>query len=124
MSVAVCDRRSQAVFELSPEGVARRDPFGGAVACANHFLGSGRHTLGDTNPFDTRGRLDRLTRAAAGPAPLGVTGTWAALDAVNQGALTIQSMVFEPARLSLHVALGEGPATRRPPTELRLAGWF
>lgn len=124
VSVIACDRRDQAVFELSPEGVVRRDPTGGAVVCANHFLGSGRHTLGDTNPFDTRGRLDRLRRAADAPAPLGVPEAWAALDATNQGPLTIQSMVFEPHRLAVHIALGAGPATRLAPTELRLTDWL
>lgn len=123
VSVAVCDGAGQAVFELSPEAVARRDPERGAVACANHFLGPAGSNLGRTNPFDTRGRLDRLARAADGT-DLGVGEAWAALDAVNQGPLTVQSMVFEPRRLTAHVALGAGPATRLAPTELRLADWF
>jgi isopenicillin-N N-acyltransferase like protein len=124
VSVTVCDPTDQSVFELWPDAVARRDPERGAVVCANHFLGPARTTFGRNNPFDTLGRLDRLARVASAPEPLGVTGAWAALGAVSQGALTIQSMVFEPRRLALHVALGEGPATRRAPTELRLADFF
>lgn len=124
VSVIACDRREQAVFELSPERVARRGPERGTVVCANHFLAPGRHTLGDTNPFDTRGRVDRLRRAAAAPGALGVPEAWAALDATHQGELTIQSMVFEPQRLTARVSMGAGPATRLPPTELRLTDWL
>jgi hypothetical protein len=124
VSVTVCDRQTQAVFELSPEAVARRDPERGAVVCANHFLGPVRTNLGRSNPFDTRGRLARLLRFAGAPERLSVEGAWAALDGVSQGPLTIQSMVFEPARLAVRLALGEGPATRLPPAELRLAEWF
>jgi hypothetical protein len=124
VSVAVCDSDEQAVFELAPEGVTRRDPERGAVVCANHFLGSGRPRLGGTNPFDTRGRLERLTQFAGLAERLSADEAWAALDGVSQGPLTLQSMVFEPRRLALRVALGEGPATRLAPTELRLAEWF
>jgi hypothetical protein len=55
---------------------------------------------------------------------LDVAAAWAALAGVSQGPLTLQSMVFEPRRLAVHVALGAGPATRTPPTELSLAAWF
>jgi hypothetical protein len=124
VSIAVSDPNDQAVFELSPDAVARRDPDRGAVVCVNHFLGPARANLGGANPFDTLGRLDRLTRAASRCELLGVSEAWAALDEVSQGPMTIQSMVFEPRRLALHVALGEGPATRLAPTELRLTDWF
>ena len=36
------------------------------------------------------------------------------MHAVNQGEDTIQSMVFEPVPLRLHVGLGQGPVTARP----------
>ena len=124
VSVTVCDRSDQAVFELYPVAVGRRDPECGAVVCANHFLGPARTNFGRDNPFDTLGRLERLSRVASGPGTLGVEEAWAALGEVNQGPLTIQSMVFRPRDLTLHVALGEGPATRLAPTELRLAEWF
>lgn len=124
VSVTVSDVSDEAVFELSPDAVARRDPEGGAVVCANHFLGPARTNFGRGNPFDTLGRLERLGHAAANPELLGVREAWSALDGVHQGALTIQAMVFEPRRLALHVAMGAGPATRFAPIELKLAGWF
>jgi hypothetical protein len=125
VSVAACDVANQAVFELSPDAVVRRDPDRGAVVCANHFLGPGRADLARDNPFDTLGRLDRLLAVAgAAGARFDLAAAWAALAGVNQGAMTLQSMVFEPRRLALHVALGAGPATASPPTELRLGEWF
>lgn len=78
-----------------PGTVVRRNPAGGVWLRGN--------------PFDTRGRLARLERLAAD---------------VSQGPLTLQSMVFEPRRLALHLALGDGPATRHDPAELRLAEPF
>jgi hypothetical protein len=124
VSMAVCDERDQAVFELAPENVVRRDPERGAVVCVNHFQGPARTNFGRDNPFDTFGRLDRLSRAAFASTRLGVAEAWAALGEVSQGELTVQSMVFEPRRLALHVAMGEGPATQRKPVELLLGEWF
>lgn len=46
------------------------------------------------------------------------------LDAANQGANTIQTMVFEPAAGKLHVALGPGPATKLPLRTLDVGAWF
>ncbi len=124
VSVAACDTSEQAVFELAPRGVTRRDPERGAIVCANHFLGPGSADLSRTNPFDTLGRLGRLSSAARSSDRLDVPAAWAALAGVSQGPLTLQSMVFEPRRLAVHLALGEGPVTRSTPTELRLGEWF
>lgn len=124
VSVTVCDTTDQAVFELSPEFVVRRDTAHGAVACANHFLGPGGANLGHANPFDTIGRLGRLVRVAAVHPRFGADEAWAALGDVSQGELTVQSMIFEPRRLVVHVALGPGPVTAQEPSELHLADWF
>jgi hypothetical protein len=53
-----------------------------------------------------------------------VADLFAVLHAVNMGPMTIHSMVFDPARLRLHLSLGKGPATAIPPTELPLGEWF
>ena len=36
------------------------------------------------------------------------------MHAVNQGNHTIQTMVFEPAILVLHLSIGAGPTSARP----------
>jgi hypothetical protein len=43
------------------------------------------------------------------------------MDAVNQGERTLQTMVFEPSSLRLHLAMGKGPATRLPLRTLDLS---
>jgi hypothetical protein len=42
------------------------------------------------------------------------------LDEVNLGDITLQSMVFEPAALKLHIALGDCPVTKHPYHEVDL----
>ena len=43
------------------------------------------------------------------------------LDAVSLGTQTLQTMIFEPGTLKLHVAFGEGPSSRLPLRTLDLA---
>jgi hypothetical protein len=124
VSMAVCDPFDQAVFELSPESVVRREPERNALVCTNHFVGPMRSNLGDANPFNTVGRMERLSRAVAVECLIGVEEAWETLLDVSQDTLTIQSMVYEPARQTFHVALGEGPATLQAPTEVRLTDWL
>jgi hypothetical protein len=46
------------------------------------------------------------------------------MDAVNQGPLTIQTMIFEPDSLRLHLAIGSCPSSKLPLKELDLAPLF
>jgi hypothetical protein len=46
------------------------------------------------------------------------------LDAVHQGKDTLQSMIFEPAALRLHLALGDCPTTVQPYHVLELRELF
>jgi isopenicillin-N N-acyltransferase-like protein len=124
VSLVVCDRETPTVFELSPERVVRRDPVRGVSVCTNHFVGAG---LASPYPPDTFGSVRRhrlLGRVATSGSRLGLADLFAVLHAVNMGPMTIQSMVFEPTRLRLHLSLGPGPTTALAPTELRLADWF
>ncbi len=43
---------------------------------------------------------------------IGVEDVHERLDAANLGNFTLQTMVFEPATLKLHLAIGELPASR------------
>jgi hypothetical protein len=43
------------------------------------------------------------------------------LHAVNQGGDTLQTMIFEPASLKLHLAFGKCPSSALPMKELDLA---
>ncbi len=124
VSLVVCDREGPAVLEVGPEAVVRRDPPAGVSVCTNHFVGPG---LASPVPPDTFGTVRRhrlLERVVAAGGRLGVADLFATLHAANLGPFTIQTMVFEPARLRLHLSMGPGPASARPPAELSLADWF
>ena len=46
------------------------------------------------------------------------------VDAANQGKFTLQTMIFEPAALKLHLAIGECPSSALPLKELDLKPLF
>lgn len=124
VSLVACDRDSPAVFEMSPERVVRRDPARRVSVCTNHFVGEGLASRYPPDTFGSSRRHRLLERVAASGSRLGVADLFGTLHAVNLGPFTIQSMVFEPRRLRLHLSIGPGPTTARPPTELRLSEWF
>ena len=68
-------------------------------------------------------RYALLSKAAA-IEKLGVADVFKKLDEVNLGRLTVQSMVFEPGPLVLHLAMGTCPATKRPLEKLELKPFF
>lgn len=116
-SLAVCDRRSGGVLELTPRNVVLRRSERGIAACANHFrteplarfLVSPRYRI-----LSGAHRLDKL----------GLDDVARKLDEVNLGRLTIQTMIFEPDPLVLHLAIGSPPTSRLPLVRLELAGLF
>ena len=66
------------------------------------------------NVANTYGRFEVLEGVRKLDRKLTIPDVHASLDAVNLGGLTLQTMVFEPATLKLHVALGDAPASRLP----------
>jgi hypothetical protein len=69
-------------------------------------------------------RYDILEKCQAGGAKLGIEDVAKELHAVNLGRFTIETMIFEPATRTLHLAYGPGPATLRPLTKLELKPLF
>jgi hypothetical protein len=119
--VVLADADSARVLELTPDGVFARSPDGELVGCTNHFRHPALANAGQPNLYGTLERAAALGQIAAeAPARLGPADVWTALGRVHQGALTIQSMVFEPAARAVHVAFGPGPTTNLRPTTLEL----
>jgi hypothetical protein len=116
MNLAVCDRNGGAVFEITPDNVARRNAEDHAVFCTNHFRAPGM-TVGETCR-----RYDAIQ--ALPDRPIAVADVQERLDAANQGRLTLQTMVFEPRELVLHLAIGEPPVSDDPMTRIDLAPLF
>ncbi len=117
MNLAVCDRDASAVFEITPAHVGRRSPEAGVLACTNHFRTEGLAV--DNNCW----RYPRLAEAARMKA-LSVDDVRERLHAANQGELTLQTMVFEPRELALHLAIGPPPTSDDELQRIDLAPLF
>lgn len=117
MNLAVCDSSGGAIFEITPATIARRDDDHGLVRCTNHFRTAGLSTGERCWRYD-------VFAAAFGDKPLDVPAVHGVLHRVNQGELTLQTMIFEPRERVLHLALGEPPVSDDPLTHIELAPLF
>lgn len=113
-SLTLCDKKEGAVFEVTTQTVAVRRAVKGLFCCTNHFLCEG------LAPEAKCWRYPILQKCQAMP-KLKLADVARKLHEVNQGQFTIQSMIFEPAALKLHLAFGKGPCTGKPLKELALA---
>ena len=116
-SLAVCDPNGGAVLEATPKTVVLRPAVDGICACANHFRSQelGRYAF-------TR-RYEILAKSSEIPV-LGLADVAKKLHEVNLGRLTVQTMIFEPATLKLHLAIGSCPSSALPMKLLELKPLF
>ncbi len=119
LNLSVCDCKDDAVFEITPKSVAVRHSSGGILACTNHF-----RTAELAVPILTLcGRYHRLSQARS-LGRLGIADVAKKLDEVSVRSLTVQTMIFEPAALKLHLAIGACPSSALPLKELELKSLF
>lgn len=118
MNLAACDRQRAVVFELTPKTVAVRGAEDHLLASTNHFrtpeLGLGA---------DCR-RYRILRRYWARTQPFTLPNVAYVMNSVHLGRDTTQSMIFEPAVLRLHLAIGKPPASSGPFVPLDLKELF
>lgn len=107
-NLALCDLRTVRVLEVTPRSVAVRGPERGILACTNHFRSPELRTL-----FRFSWRYQALweSRALEG---LDAADIARKLHEVSQGPMTLQTMVFEPGSLRLHLSIGASPASALP----------
>ena len=117
MNLTVCDRDGGATFEITPDHIGRRDDEDGLVRCTNHFRCEGMSVGEDCWRF---GQLTDFHKDQ----PIDVAAVHQRLDATNQGDLTLQTMVFEPRALVLHLAIGKPPVSDDPLVRIELAPLF
>lgn len=111
--LAVCDRTRTAVLEVTPKRVELRKPSEGLALATNHFRAEGLRC------DDKCWRHDRLLKLREVPV-IDREHVAAALRSVHQGRMTLQTMVFDPAELDLHLAFGACPSTHLPLQTVRL----
>lgn len=117
LNVALCDMNRGIVLEITPKQVIVRPTTDGIGICTNHFR---TRPLGP--PADCW-RYEKLRQSAV-LERYRVSDVAQRMHAVNQGTLTLQSMIFEPRAFKLHLAFGKGPATALPRNTLELAELF
>ena len=118
MNLVVCDRDDAAVFEITPDRVGRRDDEQGVLRCTNHFRCEGLSVGEECWRYDT------LVKSSDPEKPAAIADVHRLLDAVNQGNETLQTMVFEPRELAIHLALGTPPVSADPLTRIDLRPLF
>jgi len=117
LNIVLCDRRKASVAEITPKSVEVRYAEDGLLACTNHFRTARLRT-----PV-LSWRYERLMEAAE-LSRIDLPTLERKLDEVNLRFLTIQSMVFDPENLTLHLARGQPPATKRPYHRVELSQWL
>lgn len=116
-NVAICDRNDGAVFEITSKNVLVRRPEAGICVSTNHFRTPQLATSTECGRY-------RLLDKSRELKTLAVVDVAKKMHEVNQGPMTIQTMIFEVSTLKLHLAFGRGPASRLPLTMLELAGFL
>ncbi len=119
LNMVVADRTKVGTFEITPKTVVFRPAEKGVCSCTNHFCTEVKPEK-KLNLARTYDRFNILETVRDGEKKLSVADVQRSLDAVNLGELTLQTMVFEPATLKLHVALGAAPSSRLPLRTLEL----
>lgn len=121
-NLALADRERVAVLEVTPRQVRERAAAEGACVCTNHFCLEAHSPAWSFNVYKTFDRHRTLRRLERARDRFDIPEIHAALHASHQDDHTIQTMVFEPAALRLHVGMGTLPATAGPLRTLDMAG--
>ena len=120
----LCGRDGGRVLEVTPDHVIEQPTDRDAITCTNHYRSPELARPKPPRKFRTGERLDTLTGLAAGEHTFAFADLTAALHAVHQDDLTIQTMIFEPAAMAVHVGFGPPPTTARPPVRIDLMTWW
>lgn len=108
-NLAICDKKSASILEITPDGFVEKVSDKGFCCCTNHFC---------VSPFKSRNisensakRLISLTSSAT-KNKLNFTDIQKALDDVNSDTETIQTIIIEPATMTLYIGIGNCPTTK------------
>jgi hypothetical protein len=122
-NLAIGDPKRGVVFEITPESVVVREPADGLCSCTNHFCTDQLRPEVQPDIFWTHERFDELEQTRK-LSKVGIEDIHKSLHAVSVQNHTLQTMVFEPARLRMHLAIGACPSSAKELTTLDLAPLF
>lgn len=120
-NLLIADRKRSAVFEVAPEQVIERKSKDGQVVCCNHFCSSELKPLLPLNVRRSFQRFAFLESTRADEAKPGLAELAEHLDTVNLGKDTLQTILFEPGPLRLHLSYENTPSSRGPFHSIELA---
>jgi predicted choloylglycine hydrolase len=123
-NLVLADRKDVAVFEVTPTKVVQRDPQKGIAVCTNHYCTREVCVADPVNVSQTLDRFGALDEIRKQTEKIRIEDVKARLHAANLGGLTLQTMIFEPATLKLHLAFGDTPASALPLKTLELGPLF
>jgi predicted choloylglycine hydrolase len=119
MDLVICDRQGGAVLEVTPKNVIVRPPHQGLAECTNHFLSAEVKPEKQENVYLTLDRFRTLEQARKLD-KIGTKEIQKYLHEANLGEHTLQTMIFEPAAMKLHLAFGSCPSSALPMKTLDL----
>ncbi len=117
LNLALCDPNKSVVLEMTPKTVVARHAIDGILACTNHFRSD------ELAVFAWCPRYQRLIQSRKLD-QLDVSDVAKKMHSANMGRLTVQTMIFEPAALKLHLAIGSCPSSALPMKLLELKPLF
>jgi predicted choloylglycine hydrolase len=121
--LAISDKKGSAVFEITPKELVVRRPNEGICVCTNHFCTQELKPAELDTRFTTQERF-RILEKAAEVEKIDIEALHKGLHAVSKKTSTMHTMVFEPAKLRLHIAIGQVPASEGELKVLELGPLF
>jgi hypothetical protein len=100
--VPICDREGAVVVEVTPQSVVVLEAERGLIYCTNRFRSDKLRAI------DSAGRRYSKLAMAERLERLAVADVWKLLHDASQESRTIHTIVFEPDKPTIHVALGDG----------------
>jgi hypothetical protein len=122
-NLAIGDPKRGVIFEITPQSVVVREPKEGLASCTNHFCTEQLKPAVQPDIFWTHERFAELERARK-LSKVGIEDIHQSLHATSVRNHTLQTMIFEPGKLRLHLAIGACPASAKELTTLDLAPLF
>lgn len=122
-NLAIGDPKHGVIFEITPQSVVVREPKEGLSSCTNHFCSEQLKPAVQPDIFWTHERFEELEKARK-LSKVGIADIHKTLHATSVRNHTLQTMVFEPAKLRLHLAIGSCPSSAKELTALDLAPLF